>query len=217
MRPGRRGLVVGGAAAVLLAAVSTVALAAVSGGLGGPAASRPGPAGWPAMPGPPRLTCTAPSLPGTVVQAGLVDMGAMSGRMGPGMMGNGGAPFGSMMSNGTARYGGMMHVWLSRTWVPAGVVSLQVLNLGSRVHELVVLPLGAGQPVGARTPGADGRVDESGSLGEVSRSCGAGSGDGIAAGASGWATLTLPAGRYELLCNLPGHYAAGMYAELDVR
>jgi len=26
----------------------------------------------------------------------------------------------------------------------------------------------------------------------------------------------LAAGRYELLCNLPGHYAAGMYTELDV-
>jgi hypothetical protein len=25
-----------------------------------------------------------------------------------------------------------------------------------------------------------------------------------------------PAGRYELVCNLPGHYAAGMYAEITV-
>jgi uncharacterized cupredoxin-like copper-binding protein len=29
-------------------------------------------------------------------------------------------------------------------------------------------------------------------------------------------TLTLGPGSYELVCNLPGHYAAGMHAELDV-
>ena len=29
-------------------------------------------------------------------------------------------------------------------------------------------------------------------------------------------TLTLRAGRYELLCNEPGHYAAGMFTEFDV-
>jgi len=29
-------------------------------------------------------------------------------------------------------------------------------------------------------------------------------------------TMVLKPGRYEVLCNLPGHYAAGMYAELDV-
>ena len=40
--------------------------------------------------------------------------------------------------------------------------------------------------------------------------------DGIAPGAAGWVTLHLDPGRYELICNLPGHYAAGMYAELDV-
>lgn len=33
---------------------------------------------------------------------------------------------------------------------------------------------------------------------------------------NGWVTLHLPTGRYELLCNLPGHYTVGMYAELDV-
>lgn len=44
----------------------------------------------------------------------------------------------------------------------------------------------------------------------------AGEGDGIAADSTGWVTLHLPAGRYELVCNLPGHYAAGRYTELDV-
>ena len=33
-----------------------------------------------------------------------------------------------------------------------------------------------------------------------------------------WAvrTVTLTPGRYELLCNIAGHYGAGMYTELDV-
>jgi uncharacterized cupredoxin-like copper-binding protein len=29
-------------------------------------------------------------------------------------------------------------------------------------------------------------------------------------------TITLAPGRYELICNLPGHYAAGDYTELTV-
>jgi hypothetical protein len=80
----------------------------------------------------------------------------------------------------------------------------------------VVLPLPAGQAVGTRAVGSDGQVDEAGSLGEASRTCGAGAGDGIAACAAGWLTLTLGPGRYELVCNLPGHYPASMHAELDI-
>lgn len=80
----------------------------------------------------------------------------------------------------------------------------------------MLLPLPAGQPVGERIVGADNRVDETGSRGEASRTCGAGAGDGIDPGAVGWVTLHLPAGTYELVCNLPGHYAAGMYTGLTV-
>jgi uncharacterized cupredoxin-like copper-binding protein len=91
-----------------------------------------------------------------------------------------------------------------------------VTNRGVITHELVVLPLIGGHGVGARTVDQDGTVEETGSLGEVSATCAAGSRDGLAPTSTGWATLALPAGRYELVCNLPGHYAAGMYAELDV-
>ena len=89
--------------------------------------------------------------------------------------------------------------------------------MGWRTHELVILPLPAGAQAGQRVPGSDGKVDESGSLGEASASCAAGSGEGISAGAVGWTTVTLPAGRYELVCNLPNHYADGMRQELDVQ
>jgi len=39
---------------------------------------------------------------------------------------------------------------------------------------------------------------------------------GAAATVLGWVTVNLTPGRYELLCNLPGNYAPGMHAELDV-
>ena len=113
--------------------------------------------------------------------------------------------------------GGMMRLLVDRASVPGGAVSLVAGNLGGSVHELVVLPLAAGHAAGARTIGADDRVSEAGSLGEASRSCGAGAGNGIEPGATGWVTLHLKPGRYELVCNLPGHYRAGMYAELDVK
>jgi uncharacterized cupredoxin-like copper-binding protein len=177
-------------AAVVLAGASTVAVAAVTGGI------RPGGTA-------PNGQCGAPALPGTVVNVDLVDMGGGS------MMG--GRP---MMGGWT---GGMMRVLTSRAQMPAGTVSFRVVNTGSLVHELVVLPLPSGQGVGERAVGADGRVDETGSLGEASKTCGAGAGDGINPGAIGWVTLQLARGDYELVCNLPGHYAAGMYAFLAVR
>lgn len=157
--------------------------------------------------------CQVPtSLPGTPVSVMLADMG-------PGMMGDrprmggwggwDGRDGSSMMS------GRWMMMRASPQTVPSGTVSLVAYNHGGRPHELVVLPLSDGASVGARPVGADQRVDESGSLGEASTSCGIGAGDGIATGAVGWVTLTLKPGRYELVCNLPGHYAAGMATELD--
>jgi uncharacterized cupredoxin-like copper-binding protein len=113
--------------------------------------------------------------------------------------------------------GGTMRLEANRRTVPPGTVSFRVANVGSLVHELVVLPLEPGASAGDRTVGADNRVEENGSLGEASQSCGSGPGDGIDPGAIGWVTLNLPAGNYELVCNLPGHYVAGMYTTLQVR
>ncbi len=145
----------------------------------------------------PMANGSASALAGTVVDVELANMG------------------GSMMMNG-GPIGGTMRVLASPQDVQAGTVSLQVVNVGSLVHELVVLPLAHGQQVGARTVGNDGRVDEARSAGEASRTCGAGVGDGIDPGSIGWVTLNLQPGHYELICNVPGHYAAGMYTELRV-
>ncbi|HEY5151118.1 MAG TPA: hypothetical protein VIJ23_15130 [Mycobacterium sp.] len=150
-------------------------------------------------------SCTVPDLPGAVVAATVADMGAM---MGSGMMG-GGSMMGSPMM-------GMMRLSVDPGSVRAGTVSLLVRNLGMRDHEVVVLRLAAGQSVGWRKVNSDNRIDEAGSLGEVSGACGSGEGEGLAPGGIGWTTLRLAPGRYELVCNLAGHYAAGMYAELDV-
>ncbi len=194
-----RGLLLAGVAVLVLAAASTVAIAAASGAFdhrrGTTAAGR---------------SCAAPSLPGATVTVQLVDM--------RGMMRQGSMMGGGMMGQGDWRQfrHGMMRVAASANSVSHGTVSLIVDNTGYLTHELVVLPLAAGQKAGARTPSADGTVDETGSLGEASATCAAGAGDGITAGSTGWVTLTLPAGRYELVCNLPGHYAAGMYTELDI-
>ena len=101
--------------------------------------------------------------------------------------------------------------------VLAGQATLVAVNRGARSHELVVLPLAPHASVGRRTVGSDRAVDESTSLGEASRSCAAGEGSGLRPGTAGWVTLTLTPGRYELVCNRPGHYAHGMYTELVVR
>lgn len=146
-----------------------------------------------------RLTCAAPdTLPGTTVTVTLGDMGMM--RM---MVGD--APIGAhMMLRGAP------------ATVPAGKVSLIALNMGWRVHELVILPQSSGRTTRQRIPDVNGQVDETGSLGEASASCAAGTGTGIAAGTVGWTTVTLKPGRYELICNLANHYAAGMHQNLLV-
>jgi len=139
------------------------------------------------------ISCPTPTLPGTTISVQTTDSGDM-------MMGQ--APMRATLVASPAT-------------VPAGRVSFAVSNSGVLVHELVVLPLPTDGP-GTRPAGTDGKIDESQSLGEASRSCGAGVGDGIAPGSTGWTTMNLKAGRYELTCDQPWHYAAGMFDVLTV-
>jgi hypothetical protein len=186
----------------------------------------------------PPASCATPALPGSIVDVTVSDMGGMMGpgmmgpgqygpgRMGPGMMGPGpynGGPNSGGSNNGVPPWQngypwpgmGMMRMFVVPSTIPAGQVSLRVHNTGALTHEVVVLPIGPNQYPGQRAIGTDGKIDEAGSLGEASRSCAADAGDGILAGATAWTTLNLPPGRYELLCNIAGHYGAGMYTELD--
>ena len=197
----RRPLLVGTltAAIVALVASAAVAVGAIGGPSSGPLGVRggasPGGHGFPSDP-----LRAAPKLPGTVVNVSLTNMGgSMMGGQGNGMMG-----------------GGAMGLSADHPTVPHGTVSFLVTNDGSIDHEMVVLPLAGSRTAGARSVGGDGKIDEAGSLGEASKTGGASAGDGIAPGASGWVTVTLAPGHYELVCNLPRHYAAGMYTQLNV-
>ncbi len=146
-----------------------------------------------------RLTCSAPrSLPGRIINVTLADMGM------------------TRMMGGTAPLGAHMMLRAAPATIPAGQISIVASNLGWRTHELVILPLAAGAVAGQRVPGSDGKVAETGSLGEASHSCGSGTGEGITSGTVSWTTVTLRPGHYELICNLPNHYADGMYQELVV-
>jgi uncharacterized cupredoxin-like copper-binding protein len=122
------------------------------------------------------------------------------------MMGQGGG----MMS------GGAMRLTADQSTVGHGTVSFLVSNDGSINHETVILPLPKSQIVGTRAIGGDGKVDEASNLGEASNTCGAGAGQGVLPGTSSWVSIALKPGRYELVCNLPDHYAAGMYTQLTV-
>jgi uncharacterized cupredoxin-like copper-binding protein len=76
--------------------------------------------------------------------------------------------------------------------VKAGKVSFAVKNEGATTHGLAIAP----------TP-----VKQSGGMLDTSALLGAG--DELAAGTDGSVTADLKPGAYELVCFLPGHYAAG--------
>lgn len=135
------------------------------------------------------IPCHIPPLPGSLVDVTLDDYGS-------GMMG------------GT--WPMMATVQAQPQVVEAGTVSFLVRNSGQYVHELTVLPTTSAGP-GTRITGPDGEVSEEGALGHAEASCGAGEGDGIPPGGTSWLTLDLPPGQYELICNEPWHYQAGMY------
>jgi uncharacterized cupredoxin-like copper-binding protein len=140
------------------------------------------------------VACDAPSLPGAIVNVTESDMGS------------------TMMGTGLMR----PSLLVDPTSVSAGKISFVVHNEGNLVHEMLVMPLPR-DGAGTRPTGSDGKIDESASLGEASQSCAAGRGDGIAPGATGWVTLDLVPGRYELICDQPWHYAAGMFDVLTVQ
>jgi uncharacterized cupredoxin-like copper-binding protein len=91
----------------------------------------------------------------------------------------------------------------------AGSVTITATNSGKLPHELVLAHTDAAPAKLPTLP--DGSVDEAKleaqgkAPGEIPE---------VAAGKSGKDTLKLPAGRYVMYCNIPGHYAAGMYGTL---
>jgi hypothetical protein len=91
---------------------------------------------------------------------------------------------------------------------PKGKVRFVVTNIGKVEHEFVVLK--TSKPAGNLLGGDHGpnRADERGSVGEIGA---------VPAGQARTLNLTLKAGHYALICNLPGHYKTGQFADFYVR
>ena len=102
-----------------------------------------------------------------------------------------------------------MGIKLDRSSAPAGVVTFKVTNVSKdTIHELIVMYMND-----PRKPlpyiDKENRVDEdkAGDKGEVSE---------LDPGQSGTLSVPLRVGKYLLICNVPGHYAAGMWTEFEV-
>ncbi len=143
------------------------------------------------------------------VKVALLDMSSMSGMgmMGRGMMRPG--IMGPGMMGGRMFAHGMMAIRLDQSTVKAGSIRFDVTNWSrSVVHEVLV--------VSVDNPGAPlpydysrGKVpeDQVKVLGEVAD---------LSPNASGTLDLALAPGSYLLICNVAGHYAAGMAVPLSV-
>ena len=94
----------------------------------------------------------------------------------------------------------------SATTAEAGAVTLDVTNAGKLPHEMVVLKTAT--PAAKLASDGTPRLKETGHVGEVAE---------LKPGASGKTTIDLAPGHYVLVCNLPGHWTAGMRTDLTVR
>jgi uncharacterized cupredoxin-like copper-binding protein len=84
-----------------------------------------------------------------------------------------------------------------------GKVTFVVKNSASMEHELVVIKTNKK----ASQLASGGRASEKGSVGEVE----------LAGHKTKRLTLNLKKGHYALICNIGGHYMAGMHADLTVK
>jgi uncharacterized cupredoxin-like copper-binding protein len=150
--------------------------------------------------------------PGWWQGQGTTNPGMMGpGMMGPGMMGYGMMGHGMMgpgMMMGQGMMGGMMSIRVDQPTVKAGPVTFEVTNWSRSVlHEMLVVsvdnptaPLPYDYPQ-ARVPEEQIKV-----LGEAAD---------LQPNVSKTFEVTLTPGSYLLICNIAGHYAAGMAAPLS--
>lgn len=100
-----------------------------------------------------------------------------------------------------------MAITLDRSTVYAGRVLFAVTNRGAALHELVVLRTNTPPDQMQPDPEEAGKVEEDGHIGEI---------DGVDPGRFSALQLDLEPGNYLLICNEPGHFAAGMHLQLTV-
>ena|ERR1700754_4776567 len=89
--------------------------------------------------------------------------------------------------------------------VSHGKVTFTVKNKGDMGHEMAVIKTNT---AASKLHVSGGRASEKGSVGEV---------EDIGPGKSKKLSLNLKKGKYVLICNLPGHYKAGMYSSFTVK
>jgi uncharacterized cupredoxin-like copper-binding protein len=87
---------------------------------------------------------------------------------------------------------------------PKGKVRFVVTNIGTIKHEFVVIK--TNKPAGNLLKGKE--ADETGAVGEIG---------GVPPGQARTLNLVLKQGHYALICNLPGHYKTGQFADFYVR
>ncbi len=92
----------------------------------------------------------------------------------------------------------------SKASAKAGKVTFVVKNAATMEHEMVVIKTTL---KASKLPVKGGQASEKGSVGEA---------EDIAGGKTKRLTLTLKKGHYALICNVPGHYQAGMHADFTV-
>ncbi|MBS0535502.1 MAG: hypothetical protein JSR72_15710 [Proteobacteria bacterium] len=116
-----------------------------------------------------------------------------------------------MMKSGTSAKAAKPHMGITiyQHTVKSGSVTFAVTNHSEKtIHEMLVLPI---KDTKTALPYLSGEnrlnEDKTNSLGEVSE---------LDPGKSGSLTVKLKPGKYLLACNVPGHYAAGMWTELTV-
>ena len=92
---------------------------------------------------------------------------------------------------------------------PAGIVSFHVTNTSKdTVHEMIVMYLAdPTQPLPYIAKDSKVDEDKAGDKGEVSE---------LDPGKSGDLTVALKPGKYLLICNVAGHFVAGMWTEFTV-
>jgi uncharacterized cupredoxin-like copper-binding protein len=106
-----------------------------------------------------------------------------------------------------------MFINLSAATAPAGKITFQVTNEGTKTHEFVVLRTDT--PAGAIAIGSfEGQKDRINEEGGGQTNVGE-TGD-MKPGETKILTIDLAAGHYVVVCNLPGHYRMGMHADFTV-
>ena len=160
---------------------------------------------------------------GSTVRVALLDMSAVAGggrgytqglpiapgpagQYGGGMMGSGNPGYG-MMSYGMMGYGmmgqGMMAIRADHASVKAGTIAFDVTNWSrSVIHEMVIVSVDSPD---APLPYDYNKLEVPEEQVKVVGDSGT-----LAPNASKTVEVALAPGSYILLCNVPGHYAAGM-------